>query len=182
MLTQTSESAIRALIYLVLYAGREPIPPREIAERINASPSYMAKITRMLVKANILRSHRGALGGVSLSRAPEDITLLDVVEACQGLVVGNYCQSIVDHADPVCAFHQSMVEVHEATVGVLTRWTVADLAARPGPAPELRNCSDCKIDLCKPPEVPAKAPARGGALRSSQRPAPPAKGRSVRSR
>lgn len=147
MLTQTSESAIRALIFLVLYGDKEPMPPREIAERIGASPSYMAKITRMLVKSNILRSHRGALGGVSLSRNPEEITLLDVVEACQGLIVGNYCQSIVGHTEPVCAFHQAMVEVHQATVGVLSRWTVADLAARPGPTNDQAGTGDCKIDL-----------------------------------
>ena len=148
MLTQTSESAIRALIFLVLAKAKEPLPPREIAERIGASPSYMAKITRMLVKSNILRSHRGALGGVSLSRAPEDITLLDVVESCQGLIVGNYCTSIEGHQDPVCAFHQAMVEVHQTTIAVLSKWTIADLAARSGPADAaLVGTGQCKIDM-----------------------------------
>lgn len=144
MLTQTSETAIKALIYLALEKSTEPVPPRQIAEEVGASPSYMAKITRMLVKANILRSHRGALGGVSFSRKPQDITLLNVVEACQGLLIGNYCETIKDHIDPVCAFHQAMVEVHQATLGVLMRWTIADLAERPQPA----DCNmGCKINI-----------------------------------
>src|SRR5690606_17826162 len=108
MLTQTSESALKALIYLVHYGGTEPVPPREIAEHVGASPSYMAKITRMLVKSNILRSHRGALGGVSLSRPASEITLLEIVGACQGLMIGNYCHGIADHLLPVCAFHEDM--------------------------------------------------------------------------
>lgn len=150
MLTQTSESAIKCLIYLVHYGGTEPVPPRQIAEHIDASPSYMAKITRMLVKTNILRSHRGSLGGVSLSRAPETITLLDVVEACQGLLVGNYCESISDHQMPVCAFHTAMVEVHEATTSVLKRWNLAMLSACPAPQNGTGSGSGCKIGIVLP--------------------------------
>jgi len=157
MLTQTSETAIRALIYLALHGNGEPIPPRQIAEEMDASPSYMAKITRMLVKANILRSHRGALGGVSFSRKPDEITLLNIVEACQGLLIGNYCETIKDHIDPVCAFHQAMVEVHQATLGVLMRWTLADLASRPRPA----GCNlGCKINIALP--NPTETPEEHG--------------------
>jgi Rrf2 family transcriptional regulator, nitric oxide-sensitive transcriptional repressor len=150
MLTQTSESALKALIYLVHYGGPEPVPPREIAEQIGASPSYMAKITRMLVKTNILRSHRGSLGGVSLSRSPESISLLDVVEACQGLLVGNYCEGISDHPAPVCAFHQAMVEVHEATISVLSKWTLAKLAQAPAPGDGRTPNTSCKINIALP--------------------------------
>ena len=163
MLTQTSESAIKCLIYLVHYGGSEPVPPRQIAEHINASPSYMAKITRMLVKTNILRSHRGSLGGVSLSRPPEAITLLDVVEACQGLLVGNYCESIRDHQMPVCAFHSAMVEVHEATTSVLKRWNLAMLSACPAPQPGAPNASGCKIGIALP-DLSANG-AQGGSRR-----------------
>ncbi|MCB2154645.1 Rrf2 family transcriptional regulator [bacterium] len=147
MLTQTSESAIRALIYLAIYGGKEPTTPRQIAEKLSESPSYMAKITRMLAKANILRSHRGAAGGVSLSRAPEDITLLEIVEACQGLLVANYCEGIKGHPIPACAFHEAMVEVHEATLEVLSRWTLEKLATRPSPTGPLAARADCRIGI-----------------------------------
>jgi Rrf2 family protein len=150
MLTQTSESALKALIYLVHYGGTEPVPPREIAEQIGASPSYMAKITRMLVKTNILRSHRGSLGGVSLSRSPESISLLDIVEACQGLLVGNYCEGMTDHPAPTCAFHTAMVEVHEATISILSKWTLAKLAERPAPNDGRTPNQFCKINIPLP--------------------------------
>ncbi len=151
MLTQTSESALKALVYLVLHGGSEPMPPREIAERVGASPTYMAKITRMLVKANILRSHRGALGGVSLSRDPKSISLLEIVEACQGLIVGNYCHGMKDHIEPVCAFHTAMFEVHQSMVSVLTRWTLADLSVNTKPMFEEDGTkNECKMAICPP--------------------------------
>jgi len=158
MLTQTSETAIKALIYLALYATEEPIPPREIAEKIDASPTYMAKITRMLVKANILRSQRGSLGGVKFSRDPDSVTLLNVVEACQGLMIGNYCDAMTEHPDPVCAFHQAMMEIHQATTSVLVRWTIGDLARRPTPA---EGNVSCKINILLPEECTNKECAAG---------------------
>lgn len=147
MLTQTSETALKALIYLVMRGDHEPVPPREIAEHVGASPSYMAKITRMLVKSNILRSHRGALGGVSISRPASEITLLEVVEACQGLLIGNYCHGISDHLMPVCAFHEAMYEVHQATISILTKWNLADLSTCPRTAAGLPPNLDCKMRI-----------------------------------
>lgn len=143
MLTQTSEVALRALIYMALVKSSEPLTPRQIAEHLGTSSTYMAKITRQLVKANILRSHRGAAGGVSLNRDPAKITLLAIVEACQGLMVGNYCDEMREHPEPVCNFHKAMKEAHLALTGVLARWTLADMVARPGPAliePDAMHC------------------------------------------
>ena len=66
MLLQTSELAIKALIRVVLAGGDSPISPRRLAQQIEASPSYMAKVCNILVKANILRARRGTAGGVFL--------------------------------------------------------------------------------------------------------------------
>ncbi len=157
MLTQTSETALKALIFLSLYGSEEPTSPRQIAEHISASPTYMAKITRMLVKADILRSQRGALGGVHLSRDPAEITLLDVVEACQGLIIGNYCQSMSEHEKPVCGFHEAMTEIHQAMIGVLSKWTVADLARNTKIVEESDSSKPgCKMAFCVPEECKAK--------------------------
>lgn len=146
MLTHTSETAIRALIYMALNRDQLPMTPRLIATRIDASPTYLVKTLRLLVRAGVLRSHRGAQGGVELGREPEEVTLLEVVEACQGLIVGSYCTALdEEQTRDACAFHQAMQEVHEAMVGALTRWTLADMTARPLPeGPALDPCR-CKM-------------------------------------
>ena len=132
MLTKTTETGIGALIYLALRKNPAPVTPRRIAAALEVSPTYLAKISNMLVKAGILRSHRGAQGGITLGRAPEEITLLEIVAACQGQVIGSYCQDLED-LEGVCAFHRAMKEIHDLTVKILSRWTLAALIARPGP-------------------------------------------------
>jgi len=106
----------------------------------------MAKICGLLVRAGILRSRRGATGGVTLNRSPSDVTLLDIVEACQGRVLENYCHGAAD-PEAVCAFHEAMLELHDCIVGNLSRCTLADLAARPGPSREIRQKVECRIGV-----------------------------------
>jgi Rrf2 family protein len=146
VLTHTSETAIRALIYLSLAGSDRPTPPRLIAEAINCSPTYLLKVLRMLARSGILRSRKGARGGVWLARPPQDVTLLQIVEACQGLIVGNYCQGLGGASTGVCGFHRAMQEVHDATVKTLSRWTLADLVQQPAPA----EATSCKMAILVP--------------------------------
>lgn len=130
MITKTTLTAIRALIFVAQNADAGSLPPRRIAEALDESPTYMAKVTRTLVKAGILRTGRGVKGGVWLSRTPKEITLQNVYEACQGALVGDYCR---DDCDPntICSFHRAASELHAAIVGVLSRWTLAQLLRTP---------------------------------------------------
>lgn len=148
MLTQTSETAFRALVFLMVCKTGDPVPPARIAEHIGASPSYTAKVTAALVRAGILRAHRGMKGGVTLARSPEEVTLLDVAEACQGRILGDFCQDF-DRLDLVCAYHRAMAELHEAIISTLKRWTLADLAKDPLPAPEIRDTVPCRMHFSR---------------------------------
>ncbi len=144
MLTKTTHSAIRALIHLALLNTEEPVSPRRIAEQLGASPTYMAKVMRLLVRANILHAHRGALGGVTLSRHPSLISLQSIVEACQGPILGDFCQE-TDRQELVCAFHRAVLELHQSIIGAMSRWTLADLASKPEPSADLPLTADCRM-------------------------------------
>jgi len=146
VLTKTTEMAIQVLCILALQGeDADPISPRLLAERLDASPSYMAKVTGLLVRAGILQATRGIHGGVQLMHRPERVTLLDVTEACQGKLLGDYCQDAVVISQ-TCAFHRAMDDLHSAIVGALQRWTISDLAAQPEPAPALRGVARCKME------------------------------------
>lgn len=133
MFTKTTRSAIRLLTHLGLKDGSEPMSPRVLAQQLGESPTYLAKVARDLAKAGILRSHRGVAGGVVLGREPREITLLEIVEACQGTVLGDFCDGAVDDLTKTCAFHQAGAELHAAMVGILSRWTLAQFIAQPRP-------------------------------------------------
>ncbi len=143
MLSNTSQLATRALLLLGLEQPAEPMTPRALAARLECSASYLGKTLGLLTKAGILRSVRGARGGVVLERATSDITLLHIVEACQGLLRAPYCLG-VESLDGVCGYHAAMKELHDSTMRSLSEWTLTDLMRTPA-----RPCRDsghnCKM-------------------------------------
>jgi Rrf2 family protein len=154
MLTKTTRSAIRLLTHLGLSGGTEPLSPRVLAGQLGESPTYLGKVARYLVKAGILRSHRGVAGGVVMGRPPEEITLLAIVEACQGTILGDFCEEADDLAK-TCAFHQACAELHEAIVSILSKWTLAEFIQHPRPIEMPGKQIPCWLDTKKPLSVAA---------------------------
>jgi len=142
MLGKTSVSAIRTLLLLAQQDSSQCWSPRRLAEILGESPTYLAKVVRHLAKRGILEAERGVKGGVRLTLDPAQVSLLAVVEACQGEIVGNFCKS--SRPEPgVCNFHRAALELHEAITGVLGRWTVADLLQKPSASDELSHDVPC---------------------------------------
>jgi Rrf2 family protein len=165
MITKTSLLATRALLFLATENQAVALSPRNIALQLGESQAYMAKVLRSLVKAGILRAEHGSRGGVLLNRRANEITLLSIVEACQGTIVGSYCQEI-DDLGTTCAFHRASVELHSAIVTVLGRWTLEHLLASPQPSNRLPNGMHCMlagviVTLGKPKASPAKYAGEG---------------------
>jgi Rrf2 family protein len=144
MLTKTSLNAIQALIYVARQEGKVPVSPVAIAQQLGASPSYLGKINTQLVKAHLLEAHRGIKGGVTLVRPPASVTLLDIVEACQGKTLGDYCAPHDDLTE-VCAFHEAMHGLKQAIIAALKKWTLQDLLDRPMPAKKLQGKVACRM-------------------------------------
>jgi Rrf2 family protein len=130
MLSKTTVSALRALIYLARREGTACVSPRRIAEALDESPTYLAKSLRYLVKTGILRAEKGVHGGVRLGRQPAKVTLLAIVEACQGTIVGDFCQASWP-ACSCCGFHHAALDLHNAITGALSRWTLDQFIAIP---------------------------------------------------
>ena len=67
-------------------SGDTPVPIGQVAERRNMPVQFLEQLFSTLRRAGILTSHRGAKGGYTLARKPEDITVLEVVQALDGVV------------------------------------------------------------------------------------------------
>jgi Rrf2 family protein len=139
MITKTTFSAIRALLFLAATPRGRRTPLREVADRLGESPTYMAKVARELVKAGVLRADKGARGGLYFDRPPSEITLWEIVRACQGEIMGDYCQFTGDPGE-TCSYHQAARELHEAVTRALSVWTLAQLMERPCAGKEHAHC------------------------------------------
>ena len=85
----STKYAILTVGYIAQNAGKGLISAPKIAENYDLYLEYMTKIMQDLVRANVLRSKRGPGGGYSLARPLNKITLLDVIEAVDGLMTAS---------------------------------------------------------------------------------------------
>ncbi len=99
-ITRQADYAVRAVLYLTRLGSGNRAATSQIAEEQHIPPSFLAKIISQLSIAGLLNTSRGARGGVTLARQPENISLLEVVEAIDGPIRLNECA----HADGMCAF------------------------------------------------------------------------------
>src|SRR5512135_1674660 len=90
-ITRQADYAVRAMTYLAELGPEQRAATSQIAQEKSIPPSFLAKIVSQLSVAGLLQTSRGARGGVSLAKAPENISLLDVVEAIDGPILLNDC-------------------------------------------------------------------------------------------
>jgi Rrf2 family protein len=90
-ITRQADYAMRAVAYLANLGPDLRAATSQIAEDQRIPPSFLAKIVSQLSVAGLLQTSRGARGGVSLARSPEEISFLEVVEAIDGPILLNEC-------------------------------------------------------------------------------------------
>jgi len=82
-LSTKSRYGLRALFDIAYNCGNMPAQIQDISRRQQISPRYLEQIFQNLKRAGILKSKRGPQGGYTLSRNPEDITVLEVLNATE---------------------------------------------------------------------------------------------------
>lgn len=90
-ITRQADYALRAMLYLAQLPQNQRAATSQIAEKQSIPPSFLAKIISQLSIAGLIHTSRGARGGVNLARQPEEITILEVVEAIDGPISLNEC-------------------------------------------------------------------------------------------
>jgi Rrf2 family protein len=161
-LTVSVEYGLHCLLWLADPTG-PPVSSRDLAELQGISPSFVAKIFPKLEKAGIVQASEGVRGGYQLAKAPEDISVLEVVDAIEGKKPLYDCQEIrgrcaVFAGRPpgwatagTCAIHAVMLQAEKAMRDALARQSLADIAlvlerkAPPEFSDEIRDWIDDRI-------------------------------------
>jgi Rrf2 family transcriptional regulator, iron-sulfur cluster assembly transcription factor len=84
---QRLDYALRALVLLALQPQDEYVAAGDLAERLSLPRRFVEQQVTALARAGIVRCRRGAAGGCALARGAREVTVLDVVEAVQGVVL-----------------------------------------------------------------------------------------------
>lgn len=130
-ITRQADYAVRAVLYLARN-GDQRTATSMIAEKQRIPPSFLAKIVSQLSIAGLLHTSRGARGGVSLARAPQEITLLEVIEAIDGPIQLNECvgDSSACSFDDDCPLRPVWCDAQEQLVNKLKGTNFADMIAK----------------------------------------------------
>lgn len=105
---------------------------KDIAEREHLSEKYLEQIINMLSKEGLVKSVRGAKGGYHLTRSPEEITVEDILKATEGSLAPVACAEDNGRCENYCDCVTSFIwtQIYEATISVVSRITLKDLAQR----------------------------------------------------
>lgn len=125
---RNTEYAIRALVHLA--ANPEKVVSAwEIAESQDVPAGFLQKILQKFVKLGIVTSHRGAQGGFSLAKGPDQVTLLEIVEAMQGQLAMNRCFLGRDGCSRAagCSLKQNWLQMEQQIAGHMGGITLQDL-------------------------------------------------------
>jgi len=82
---------VKAMVDLAINYGEQPVSIKSISERQNISEYYLEQLFSSLRRAKLIKSIRGAQGGYVLNRAPEEITIYDVINVLEGPIEVSNC-------------------------------------------------------------------------------------------
>jgi len=132
VITRATEYAIRTILYLAQQPKNEIVLKKDICRTQNVTPAFLTKILQPLIKAGIVSSQRGVGGGFLLAKDPEEINLLDILQAEEGELRLNHC--LIDegicHRDQHCSAHEVWHEAQDEMIRVLEKYNVAELVRK----------------------------------------------------
>lgn len=133
-IAKRTDYATRAVLALALAPGNAPVKLQTICERTHVPTSVLEQVMLQLRNNGVVRSERGPEGGYRLNKAPEEITLEDIVRMFQGPLAPISCATR-KNPEPClmtigCSMRDVWEEVRDATIRILERTTFADLAER----------------------------------------------------
>lgn len=127
--SRSTEYAIRALVPLAQVPDGRYTMVKTIAEQERIPTHFLAKILQQLARKGLLRSSKGPQGGFILNVPPDEIRLLDIVEALDGLqpfqLAADGVENIPDGL--YCAMHVEWADLQQEILDYLKDNTVADL-------------------------------------------------------
>lgn len=150
MFSQTVEYALRAVVYLAQNPERS-CTTEEVAKATKVPSAYLAKILQGMVRSGVIRSQRGVGGGVKLARSPEELTILEVVNAVEPIQRIKVCPlGLSTHGTNLCPLHKRLDNALAAVESAFAGTTLAEVVNEP----------TSSVPLCEFPPMQELLPRR----------------------
>jgi Rrf2 family protein len=133
-ITRAGEYGVLGLLSMARRGLDQVVMIDEVSRAEGISKSFLAKIFQSLAKAGLVRSFRGAGGGFVLARKPEEITVLEVIEAIEGKIALQRCLQEVPDCEHIqgCVLCGLFEQAQDQVKEVFSRTSLADLMKAEG--------------------------------------------------
>ncbi|MBX9644283.1 MAG: SUF system Fe-S cluster assembly regulator [Novosphingobium sp.] len=125
-LSSMADYAVVTMSAAARHCGGVRVSAAQLAEETGLPAPTVQKLVSRLTAAGLLRSARGAHGGLKLARPAAAITLADIIEAVEGPIALTACAPEGKHD---CGMEQAcMVRPHWALVNTAMRGALAEVS------------------------------------------------------
>ncbi|MFC4819351.1 SUF system Fe-S cluster assembly regulator [Dokdonella ginsengisoli] len=114
-------------------AGDGVLSAQTLAERAHLEAPTVSKLLKQLAQAELVVSTRGINGGYRLARAPQDISIADIVTAMEGPIGMTECSAhsgACDH-ESHCGVRVNWQRINHAIATALAEVSLADMVKPP---------------------------------------------------
>ena len=137
MFSQTVEYALRAVVHLAAEAPSLRTTD-QIAVATRVPKAYLSKVLQGLSRGGIVHSQRGIGGGMTLTKDPADLTILEVVNAVEPLGRIRECPlGLAAHGVRLCPLHRRLDNALATVEAAFGETTLAEILAEPTGSPPL---------------------------------------------
>jgi Rrf2 family protein len=126
--------SVHILAYLAYRQGHV-VPSAEIAASVDTNPVVIRRLLAALVKGRLVATTKGSAGGFSLTRAPAEISLLDIQRAVEPQPANGLARFMPNPDCPVGAkigpvLHQAFDRARVGMEAELARVSLGDVQAQ----------------------------------------------------
>ena len=123
---------LRALLDLAVHQGEGMVLLKDIARRQEVSLPYLEHLITPLIAGGLVKSTRGARGGVLLVKPPAEVKLTEVVQLLEGSIAPVDCVNDprVCSRSASCVTRDIWMQIKDAMIQVLDSTTLQDLVER----------------------------------------------------
>ena len=122
----------RAVLELALNEGQGPISLKQVARNQEISVQYLEHLITPLIEGGIIKSTRGARGGISLAKPAENIRVIEILQLLEGQTSLVDCLEKPETCDrgDYCSVKDFWNTISFAIDGVLGKINLRELAER----------------------------------------------------
>ena len=130
-LTTKGRFAVTAMIDVAMHGGQGPVTLAAVSARQKISLSYLEQLFGKLRRSGLVDSVRGPGGGYNLAKAPDAVSVADIIVAVDEPIDATQCggrENCLD--DRRCMTHELWASLNEHIFSFLSGVSLAQLVAK----------------------------------------------------